>query len=85
MSGWASPEYVGTWLDQDRYTSRHGGFCVSEYGAGANPEQHEDNPQQPKPDGQWHPEEWQAIVHEAAWAAIKSAPVHLGHVCLEHV
>ncbi|HKI68446.1 MAG TPA: DUF4982 domain-containing protein, partial [Verrucomicrobiae bacterium] len=27
-----------------------------------------------KTDGQWHPEEWQAQVHEAVWAAIKSRP-----------
>ena len=36
--------------------------------------QHEQNPKQPKPDGQWHPEEWQALVHEAAWAAMKERP-----------
>jgi hypothetical protein len=30
--------------------------------------------QQPKPAGQWHPEEWQAEVHEAAWAAMKERP-----------
>jgi beta-galactosidase len=47
---------------------------VSEYGAGANVEQHEDRPKQPKPGGQWHPEEWQAEVHEAAWAAIEARP-----------
>ena len=66
-------------LDSRRDTSRHGGFCVSEYGAGANPAQHEQNPKQPKPAGQWHPEEWQAEVHEAAWAAMKAAAVRLGH------
>ena len=47
---------------------------MSEYGAGANPAQHEQNPAQPKPGGQWHPEEWQAEVHEAAWAAMKQRP-----------
>jgi beta-galactosidase len=47
---------------------------VSEYGAGANTTQHEQNPKQPKTDGQWHPEEWQAIVHEAAWAQMKTHP-----------
>jgi len=64
----------GRVLDSERTTSRSGGFCVSEYGAGANPNQHEDNPMQPKPGGQWHPEEWQAEVHEAAWAAMKQRP-----------
>jgi len=57
-----------------RYTSRSGGYCVSEYGAGANVAQHEQNPKKPKNDGQWHPEEYQAIYHEAAWPQLKAAP-----------
>jgi beta-galactosidase len=73
-SGKGSLEKFGAWLDENRYTSRHGGFCVSEYGAGANINQHEENPQQPPTTGPWHPEEWQSIVHEADWAAIKSHP-----------
>ena len=64
----------GRVLDSERTTSKSGGFCVSEYGAGANPAQHEDNPKQPVPGGPWHPEEWQAEVHEAAWAAMKARP-----------
>jgi beta-galactosidase len=61
-------------LEKYHFTSRHGGFCISEYGAGANVTQHEDNPKQPKAGGQWHPEEWQAIVHEAAWKQFKAHP-----------
>lgn len=57
-----------------RYTSRQGGYCVSEYGAGANTTQHEENPRQPKNDGQWHPEEYQNVLHEKAWSKLKSAP-----------
>ena len=57
-----------------RYTSRHGGYAISEYGAGANVAQHEENPRKPKNDGQWHPEEYQAIYHEAAWPQLKAAP-----------
>lgn len=76
--GWYNPkgslETFGTWLDTYRYSSRSGGFCMSEYGAGANINQHEDHPQQPKTRGQWHPEEWQATVHEADWAALNSRP-----------
>ncbi|MGH7953966.1 MAG: DUF4982 domain-containing protein, partial [Limisphaerales bacterium] len=67
-------EEFGKLFDQRRNSSRHGGFCLSEYGAGANIHQHEENPKQPKPGGQWHPEEWQNEVHEAAWAAIKARP-----------
>ena len=64
----------GSWLDEHRYTSRSGGFCLSEYGAGANIRQHEAVAQQPKTTGPWHSEEWQAVVHEQDWAAIKSHP-----------
>jgi beta-galactosidase len=73
-SGWGSNNDFGSIIDRGRSISRHGGLCISEYGAGANVEQHEQNPRQPKTDGQWHPEEWQAVVHEAAWAAMKSRP-----------
>jgi beta-galactosidase len=74
--GWyrSEKEDYGHNLDALRNTSRRGGFCLSEYGAGANPAQHEQNPAHPKPGGPWHPEEWQAEVHEAAWAAIKQRP-----------
>ncbi len=74
--GWysGSKDDFGRLLDQHRNDSRHGGFCVSEYGAGANATQHEDDPPQPITTSQWHPEEWQAIVHESAWAAMKNRP-----------
>ena len=73
-TGWGSITNLGNLLDKHRYDSQHGGFCVSEYGAGANVTQHQDNPTQPDPGGQWHPEEWQAMVHEKAWAAMESRP-----------
>lgn len=57
-----------------RFTSQHGGYCVSEYGAGGNPTMHEQNPRKPKNDGQWHPEEYQNVLHEKAWAELKAAP-----------
>jgi beta-galactosidase len=75
--GWyfGSPEDAGPMLDQLRYTSRSGGICMSEYGAGANPLHHEENcRQQLNTISQWHPEEWQNIVHEHDWAAIKARP-----------
>jgi beta-galactosidase len=73
-SEWGGKDGVGKMLDGYRYTSRSGGFCVSEYGAGGNVAQHEQNPKQPKTTGQWHPEEWEGIVHETAWAAMKQRP-----------
>jgi beta-galactosidase len=72
--GWGTREDFGPILDKERQDSRYGGICVSEYGAGANTEHHEQNPKPPKADGQWHPEEWQALVHESAWAAMKARP-----------
>jgi beta-galactosidase len=71
---WGPKENFGPLLDQHRHDSLAGGFCVSEYGAGASVEHHESAPRQPKADGQWHPEEWQALVHETAWAAMKQRP-----------
>ncbi|MFZ0828181.1 MAG: glycoside hydrolase family 2 TIM barrel-domain containing protein [Verrucomicrobiia bacterium] len=73
-SGWGSKDDFGKSLDSRRQDSRHGGFCVSEYGAGANVTQHEQNPRQPVTTSQWHPEEWQALVHETAWPAMKARP-----------
>jgi beta-galactosidase len=73
-SQWGSVSDFGSVLDNYRTTSRAGGLCVSEYGAGANITQHEENPKQPNAGGQWHPEEWQAIVHENAWAQMKVRP-----------
>lgn len=46
----------------------------SEYGAGASVYQHEIPPKKPSPGGKWHPEEYQCVVHEAAYAAMKDKP-----------
>ena len=51
------------------------GLAVSEYGAGANPAHHAQRMQHgPDPAGDWHPEEWQATVHEGNWAVIAARP-----------
>ncbi len=48
---------------------------ISEYGAGANPTQHENGAlTRPQPFGQFHPEEWQTYYHERAWAQIRDNP-----------
>jgi beta-galactosidase len=50
-------------------------IAMSEYGAGASVKQHEVYPAtHPAPGGHWHPEEWQAMVHEAAYGAMKDRP-----------
>ena len=48
------------------------GIAVSEYGAGANVWHHwQTGKKTPKADGVFHPEEWQATVHEQTYYAIK--------------
>ncbi len=50
-------------------------IAITEYGAGANPAQHQEGKLvQAKPGGSFHPEEWQAHVHERAWALMKDDP-----------
>ena len=50
-------------------------IAVSEYGAGANIAHHtEGDLVQPVPNGAFHPEEWQAFVHEGDWAVLKDNP-----------
>jgi beta-galactosidase len=72
--GWGTKDDFGATLDKHRLDSRADGICISEYGAGANVAQHEQDPKPPVAGGQWHPEEWQSLVHEAAWAAMKQRP-----------
>lgn len=51
------------------------GIAVSEYGAGANVWHHwQSDRKVPKADGIFHPEEWQSIVHEQNYQAIKDSP-----------
>ena len=49
-------------------------LAVSEYGAGASVAQHQLGNDQPQPRGHFHPEEWQTLVHEAHWKALRQAP-----------
>ena len=67
--GWGLLTNFSALLDKHRYDSRSGGFCLSEYGAGTNVNQHEDNPAQPRNDGQW-----QAVMHEQDWAVLQTKP-----------
>lgn len=47
---------------------------VTEYGAGASINHHEENPPQPATGGSWHPEEYQTYYHEVHWKAMKVRP-----------
>lgn len=75
--------YPGWYLDNpddmahelERYRiARGGGLGVSEYGAGASIHHHAERcPSPPEPGGAFHPEEWQAFVHERNYRAITQA------------
>jgi beta-galactosidase len=49
-------------------------ISVSEYGAGASIVAHQENPPKPVPDSDFHPEEYQALLHEATWTQIQARP-----------
>jgi beta-galactosidase len=47
---------------------------LSEYGAGGSVLQQEETPRRPVAPSRWHPEQYQALYHEAAWRQIEAAP-----------
>jgi beta-galactosidase len=74
--GW----YSGVATDFDNWaTSFHASnpslsFGVSEYGAGGSIYQHQSNPPKSVPTSYFHPEEYQAYVHETIWQSMKTKP-----------
>lgn len=74
--GWY-PDWSGTWkASVDKLEQQHGDrpVAMSEYGAGASVYQHEIPPRVPQAGGRWHPEEYQMLAHETAYAAMKDRP-----------
>jgi beta-galactosidase len=74
--GWygGTVEDFPAWADRIRREFPRARVGVSEYGAGASVAQHESNPARPNPGGRWHPEEYQALFHEAYWNAMRARP-----------
>jgi beta-galactosidase len=62
------------WLDDFHQQNGHKPMAISEYGAGASVFQQEDPVHRPAARGHWHPEQWQALVHEGAWRQISEKP-----------
>lgn len=62
---------LGRFMDKNRCDRPIG---ISEYGAGGNHTQHEEKPKKPQHDGQWHPEEYQTLCHEAFLKSINDRP-----------
>jgi len=74
--GWYDGEFgdLGPFLDRNRARRPGTPLSVSEYGAGGSALQQEDPPRRPKPDARWHPEQYQALYHEAAWPQLAARP-----------
>jgi len=74
--GWYYGTYndVGGFLDNLHSAQPNRRISISEYGAGASIVQHQANPPKPVPDSDWHPEEYQALFHEAHWRQIQARP-----------
>ena len=69
---WAEPSEMKSTLERWNRQCGNKGIAVSEYGAGANVWHHwQTGKKTPKADGVFHPEEWQATVHEQTYDAIK--------------
>lgn len=72
---WGEPSSMKSTLNNWNRSVGEKGIAVSEYGAGANVWHHwQSDRKVPKADGVFHPEEWQAIVHEENYQAIASSP-----------
>lgn len=72
---WDNPENM-KWTIAWNYKPDSGkSIAISEYGAGASIKQHDQHIKKaPKTDGEWHPEEWQATVHEVNYRIIDENP-----------
>ena len=74
--GWYDREFsdIGAWADALHRRLPRLPIGLSEYGAGASALQQQDPPQRPVPNGRWHPEQYQALFHEAYWSQISKRP-----------
>ena len=75
-NGWYGGSYndIGGILTSTHQNFPTMSFALSEFGAGASIFQHQDPPTQPVTSSNFHPEEWQALFHEAYWQALKTRP-----------
>lgn len=75
--GWYNGQMsdFGAWAD--KVHAHYPTHCIgiSEYGAGANIQQHAEDPvAKPAPGGQFHPEEYQNLYHESHWQQMQARP-----------
>lgn len=71
--GWYDNEFarIASWADERRARAPRRPFGVSEFGAGASILHQQSPPERPRPDGPWHPEQYQTAFHEAYWRALR--------------
>ena len=61
----------GSWADKIHAKRPSRCIGIGEYGGGASVWQHSENPVKPIPDGHFHPEEYQNVLHESLWQQMK--------------
>jgi beta-galactosidase len=74
--GWymGTTAQFGAYADQVHASRPSSPFAISEYGAGAGLSQHQDPPLMPPAAGLFHPEEYQAQLHEETWPQMAARP-----------
>ncbi|WP_198118166.1 glycoside hydrolase family 2 protein [Massilia rhizosphaerae] len=74
--GWYDKEFadLAPFLASNHALRPHTPEALSEYGAGGSNRQQEDPPRRPVAASHWHPEQYQALYHEAAWRQIEATP-----------
>ncbi|MEY4545794.1 MAG: hypothetical protein RL685_1989 [Pseudomonadota bacterium] len=74
--GWymGVPGNLGPYLDTVHAARPDVPIAISEYGAGAALSQHQEPPMAPTPGGPFHPEEYQAELHEQTWKQLAERP-----------
>ena len=79
--GWYDGAFseIGPWADRLHTQLPGKPIGLGEYGAGASVLHQEDPPRRPEPGGKWHPEQYQALFHEAYAAQIAKRPFLWGH------
>jgi beta-galactosidase len=74
--GWydafGTADMFGAWADGLHAARPAWKIGISEYGAGGALSQHAEPPVRPDPYGEFHPEEWQNLVHEKHWLQMKT-------------
>ena len=74
--GWYDKEFsdLAPFLASNRAKRPRTAQSLSEYGAGGSALHQEDPVRRPVAPSRWHPEQYQALYHEAAWRQIEAAP-----------